>query len=234
MRAVTTVVVVLSWVVITVSTPYGEDCDFTDLDLDDALTTVITELSQYRGNRDTIESYLRLVKINCCNVSGVESLRQYGPLLPYCVNGTRKLQVDLVNDRLLEVAMKWLTYTGTQGTLVVGARLARLTVQLQVVQEPSGSRFVLKLEEPIVLVESENTYADVYDAGEIAGAATALWSRLLPSVTQNVWKYYFLDHLRSAIHHTRRGSIDMGVKTALEPSPDEFIPNVWTVYADEP
>lgn len=222
MRAVTTVVVVLSWVVITVSTLYGEVCDFAYLDLDDAVTTVIAEVSQYRGNRDTIESYLRLVKINCCNVSGVESLRQYGPLQPYCVNGTRKLQVDLVNDRLLEVAMKWQTYTGIKGTLVLGARLARFTMQFQLVQDPPGSRIALELEEPIVVVASESTYADVYDAGETVGAVTALWSRLLPSVTQNVWKYYFLDHLRSAIRHTRRGSIGMGVKTAPDTNPGEF------------
>lgn len=206
MYSETRLAVVIFLVIMVAPTSYGKDCVFTDLNLDAALTSVITELSKYEECiQPDIRSYRGLLYIECCNVTGLGNLRQYGPLLPYCVNGTRKLQVDLVNHGdPIEVIMNWTTYTGIEGTLVLGAQLSRFTLQFEVVERPSGNSIVLRLEEPVVPVATEMAYAVVGNVGEIARAATTFWSDLLPSVTERAWKYYFFEHLRWAIGRAER------------------------------
>ncbi|KAL1418034.1 hypothetical protein MTO96_026313 [Rhipicephalus appendiculatus] len=181
------------------------DCVFADLNLDGALKAVITQLSKYEEHVhvDT-SSYRNLLVVECCNVTGLSHHRQYGPLLPYCVNGTRKLQVDLLHDDPIEVAMNWWTYGGIAGTLVLGADLSRFTLQFEVVARPSGNSTALRMEEPVVPVVTQGTYAVVGNVGEIARTATEFWSDLLPSVTEHVWKYYFFQQLRLAIRQTER------------------------------
>nr|XP_050038092.2 uncharacterized protein LOC126534935 [Dermacentor andersoni] len=198
MHSVISLVVVFSMGIIVASATNKTDCVFTDLDLDDALTSLISELSIHEDQMKRIGSYLDILDVQCCSTSGLQRLRQYGPLLPYCVNGTRKFQVDLVPDGPIEMKMNWRWYNGFEGTLTLGAQLSRLTLQFVVSEQPLG-KIALRLENPLVPVATEMTYAEVEGVGETARAVTAIWSKLLPSLTQRVWNEYFLANLRKAI-----------------------------------
>lgn len=205
MNLVPTLVLVSSMVIIGHSTTSETDCSFTDLDLGGALTSVITQLSKHEQQMsDGISPYVDLLDIQCCNMSGLRLLRQYGPLLHYCVNGTRKFQVDLVHNGSIEVIMSWTLYNGDKGTLTVGAELSRFTLQFVVLEQPPEKTIALRLEYPLVPVATKMTYATVEGVGETVRAATELWSNLWPSVTQRVWNEYFLEYLRRAICDAQR------------------------------
>ncbi|XP_075553947.1 uncharacterized protein LOC142586961 [Dermacentor variabilis] len=197
-HSVTSLVVVFSVGIIVASATYKTDCVFTGLDLDGALASVISQLSIHEEQMKRIGSYRDILDVECCSISGLQRLRQYGPLLPYCVNGTRKFQVDLVHDGPIEMIMNWRWYNGMKGTLALGAQLSRLTLQFVVSEKPLG-KIALRLENPLVPVATEMTYAAVQGVGETARAVTAIWSELLPSLTQRVWNEYFLANLRKAV-----------------------------------
>ncbi|XP_075722405.1 uncharacterized protein LOC119167434 [Rhipicephalus microplus] len=205
MRSATTTILTFAVVIVAASTSSEKECVFTDLDLKGALKATLTHLSKYQVHvYEDMSSYGNLLIIECCNVTGLSHLRQYGPLLPYCVKGARKLQVDFLHDDPIEVAMKWWTYRGVKGMFVLGAVLSRFTLQFEVIPGPSENSTTLKLEDPVVSVVTGRTYAVVGDVGEIAEAATEFWSNMLPSLTERAWKYYFFDHLRRAIRDTER------------------------------
>ncbi|XP_075553948.1 uncharacterized protein LOC142586962 [Dermacentor variabilis] len=210
MHSVASFVVVFSVVIIAATATNETDCVFTDLDLDGALRTVITQLSkqeEYESMKN-IGSYSDILEVECCSLRGLQRLRQYGPLLPYCVNGTRKFQVDLVHDGPIEMIMNWWWHGESGGTLTLGTLLSRFTLQFAVFEQPPGKTIALRLENPPVPVATEVTYVSVEGAGEAIRAVVAFWNKLLPSVTQRVWNKYFFGQLRNAIDDVQLGLFD--------------------------
>nr|XP_054928703.1 uncharacterized protein LOC129385722 [Dermacentor andersoni] len=207
MHSLTSFVVVFSMVIILASAANETDCVFTDLDLHGALTSLITQLSK----REEYESMTSIgpssdiFDVECCSLRGLRWLRQYGPLLPYCVNGTRKFQVDLVHDGPIEMIMTWWWHSDSRGTLTLGTLLSRFTLQFLVLEQPLGKTIALRLENPPVPVATEMTYVSVEGAGETVQAVVAFWNKLLPSVTQRVWNEYFFGQLRNAIDDVQLG-----------------------------
>ncbi|KAL1418037.1 hypothetical protein MTO96_026316 [Rhipicephalus appendiculatus] len=166
------------------ATPDEDDCGLEYLDLDDAMTQVMAQLSARKDRQRNISFHEGLLNIECCNVTGLDHLRQYGPVMPYCIDDTPYIQVDLVNDAPLEVTMNWMTCTGLKGALVVGARLSRFTLKFEVVEWSRGGAINLWLEDPVVPVATEMTYA-VVTGCDFAGMDLdyAVWNVLtrLPS-----------------------------------------------------
>ncbi|XP_054928069.1 uncharacterized protein [Dermacentor andersoni] len=75
-------------------------CDFTGMDVEGAIARLIAKLPDdvVIGPEEYYPVFAGL-EIRAFNASGFRKLQQYGPAIPYCVNGTRKVStLDSVRD----------------------------------------------------------------------------------------------------------------------------------------
>ncbi|KAL3200572.1 hypothetical protein MRX96_043269 [Rhipicephalus microplus] len=126
MQTLTASVFVCSIMVIVAPTPKEKDCEIENLDMYYAITNFLNKISTYKRDVQRISLYEGLLFIECCNVTGLEQLRQYGPVLPHCSSFHPMFEVDIVSDGPIEVVMNWMTYAGMKGTLTVGAQLTKV------------------------------------------------------------------------------------------------------------
>ncbi|XP_077540227.1 uncharacterized protein LOC144152698 [Haemaphysalis longicornis] len=124
-------------------------CSFADEDLEHVIENdLIAKLPSVRlSNKGLYEPSGELTTVNA-TIEGVDSFRLFGPLLPYCRNGTRVVQFDLVNERTLSIEI-WIR---TENRFITTAKLLRLTVQCEVEGSGQGLRLHRKAEVPVALV----------------------------------------------------------------------------------
>uniref|UniRef100_A0A6M2D415 Putative secreted protein ovary overexpressed n=1 Tax=Rhipicephalus microplus TaxID=6941 RepID=A0A6M2D415_RHIMP len=199
MQTLTASVFVCSIMVIVAPTPKEKDCEIENLDMYYAITNFLNKISTYKRDVQRISLYEGLLFIECCNVTGLEQLRQYGPVLPHCSSFHPMFEVDIVSDGPIEVVMNWMTYAGMKGTLTVGAQLTRFSLTLQTHSWLTRSPMRLELLQDAHPLATERTYVGVTGVSDIARAATTFLSSVLPSVTERLWNHYFFIYLHSII-----------------------------------
>ncbi|XP_075723881.1 uncharacterized protein LOC142765960 [Rhipicephalus microplus] len=158
MRFLTVSAFVCSIMVIVAPTPKEKDCEIENLDIYLAISNFLNDISTNERDVERISQYEGLLFIECCNVTGLERLSQYGPVLTHCSSFQPMFEVDVVSDGPIEVVMNWMTYTGRKGTLTVGAQLTRFTLKLRAHSWSTGSPMRLELVEAPLPLATENTH----------------------------------------------------------------------------
>ncbi|XP_037577189.1 uncharacterized protein LOC119459548 [Dermacentor silvarum] len=171
----------------------ANDCDFSGIDLYQEVDAVIKELPpEYSQPDRKPEEVIPGVFLGTIVYKGLDNLRPYGPVLSYCRNGTRLVQVDLAtDDRLMEAFMPWKTCGGQQGSIGTYAS-ARVTVTFKVVDtstaEPSVKNQV-NLDHHSgptpVSVHAVSVY--LRGAGDTVGSAVEIASKLFPQLPKEFW-----------------------------------------------
>nr|XP_054928070.1 uncharacterized protein LOC129385464 [Dermacentor andersoni] len=175
------------------ATHHGADttCDFSGLSLDNEVSRVIARLPEIQGSRrQQDQPYAPGLEIAGFTLKNLNKLRLYGPLFPYCINGTRMLQVDFVNDGDIVLSLPWKVCSGHAGNFSLSASFSRFTAQFRIL-ESSGDGVKLELLGRIVPVTTEGLRGVVGGAGSEVRLAFQILSAVFPSVVNEVWYWEF-------------------------------------------
>uniref|UniRef100_A0A224YIF9 Metastriate one of each protein family n=1 Tax=Rhipicephalus zambeziensis TaxID=60191 RepID=A0A224YIF9_9ACAR len=172
---------------------YEEDstCDFRGLRLRDELTRVLAELPKVPafGTQD-LSPYVPGLEIAGFTVEGLDQLTLYGPLVPYCINGTRMLQADFFNEGNIVFRLPWKACSGHEGRFSVRATLFRFTAQFRILESPDEG-VKLRLASRIVPVTTQGVRAFVEGAGPDVRDASEKLSTLIPGLLEEMWYWEF-------------------------------------------
>ncbi|XP_075554929.1 uncharacterized protein LOC142587651 [Dermacentor variabilis] len=180
-------------------------CDFSGIDLDGALDEILGKLPQYHAPDD--RGFRRVfagLESGTLNVTGLDKIRRYGPLRPYCVNGTRLMSVDVINEGDAILSLPWRACFGREGTLNLRTTLSRFTLVFRVTTGGSDNNKVLVDEGPTIPVITIDPHIYINGAGREVRMASMILSRLLPAIAGKMWDDYFFLYfsaaLRQAMH----------------------------------
>ncbi|XP_049526758.1 uncharacterized protein LOC125946791 [Dermacentor silvarum] len=167
------------------------DCDFTGIDVDAAISRMLSKIPKYEERiSETYRMSFAGIKFFGVNTTGMNKLSLYGPAIPYCINGTRMIQVDLVNDGDVVVSWPWKTCEGREGTIDLKADVSRFTTQLRVTA--TGFNDVsFSHDGPVLPVTAENIVLKINGAGLAPTVVTEYLSMVFPAVLRAIWNYQF-------------------------------------------
>ncbi|KAH6927124.1 hypothetical protein HPB50_027083 [Hyalomma asiaticum] len=167
-------------------------CDFRGLRLREELSRVLPRLAKVPAMRpQELSPYFPGLEIAEFTLEGLDGLTLYGPITTYCINGTRMLQADFINDgRAITFSLPWKTCSGHEGLFKVRATLFRFTAQFRVM-ESSGDGVKLEPSSRIVPVATRDLRAFVEGAGSEVREASEMLSALLPGLLEELWYWKF-------------------------------------------
>ncbi|KAL3200577.1 hypothetical protein MRX96_043272 [Rhipicephalus microplus] len=174
-------------------TLYEEDslCDFRGLRLREELSRVLAKLPEVPAfGQEELSPYFPGLEIAGLTVKGLDKLTLYGPLVPYCINGTRMLQADFFNEGNIVFTSPGKACSGHEGRFKVRATLFRFTAQLHVLESPDES-VKLRLASRIVPVTTQGVRAYVEGAGPDVRDASEMLSTLIPGLLEELWYWQF-------------------------------------------
>ncbi|XP_065281880.1 uncharacterized protein [Dermacentor albipictus] len=175
------------------ATRYGAEttCDFSDLNLDNHVARVLARLPEIQvSGPQQLQPYFPGLEVAGFTMKGLNKLRLYGPLFPYCVNGSRMLQVDFVNDGVIVLSLPWKACSGHEGRFSVRAMFSRFTAQFRILM-PSEEGVKLELMGRIVPVTTVGLRAVVDGAGTEVRSAFEILSAVFPSPVNELWYWEF-------------------------------------------
>ncbi|KAH7941662.1 hypothetical protein HPB49_015864 [Dermacentor silvarum] len=173
----------------------GEECDFSVVDLDTAVEEILANLpTNYTLTKEKFFPVIAGLEAGPLSVSGLDKIRQYGAVQPYCVRGTRFLQVDLVNNADVAFYMPWRTCSGHEGHVTLFAELSRFTVLLRVDRGGFAENFVLRYEGPTVPVNTYSVHLLVKGAGVGGKIASGILSKFFPAFVNELWNDHFFNY----------------------------------------
>ncbi|KAL1418054.1 hypothetical protein MTO96_026331 [Rhipicephalus appendiculatus] len=179
-------------------------CDFTDITIDEEVfSRLIARLpegieSGPRGYRSFLVPGL---EVGGETFDGLSKLRQFGPAIPYCTNGTRKVQVDFYSEGDMQSWTPWKTCSGDEGRIIVRARYTRFTFQFRIVESTEAG---VKLElDRLLPVATQGAHIDVEGAGRGIRGVFEVLSYLVPSFAEEVWSREFFRNVNKAFRMIR-------------------------------
>lgn len=185
------------------TSPADESCDFSGIDLDEMVNDIVSQLpAEYSGPKRPFDEVLPGLFLGSVVHTGLDKLRPYGPLLPYCRNGSRLVQVDLATtEDQLKVSVPWKTCAGQRGTAETTTG-ARVTVTFEVVRpaDKQGSTHATLVHHSgptPVAVESVSVY--LRGAGDILGSAVTVVGKLFPQLPKEFWLDMLTYRLRAIL-----------------------------------
>ncbi|XP_077521708.1 uncharacterized protein LOC144132869 [Amblyomma americanum] len=200
MALVTALVTALSVFLPVIATTYNPACDFKGWDLDSAVNKFLSKLPE--SHVPYVHEFRRAfegVETGPLNVTGLNRLRQLGPLVPYCAGEKRLLNVELLNEGDAVLSLPWRLCSGREGTLTISARVSRFTVLFSVASGGAGQDVKLSYVGPVLSISTENPKIIIHGAGKQVEVATDALSTFLSGLTHRVWNDYFFIYLRGAI-----------------------------------
>lgn len=174
-------------------------CDFSGFNPNLAVTRLISKFPKYvtfgpEGFTEIFPGF----EGGRLNVSGFQRLTQYGPALPYCMNGSRFLQFELVNDDDVVMSTPWRTCSGNQGSISLRTEFSRFTVQLAV-GRAGVNDVALSYQGPTVPVSTVNPYLVVDGAGDALRMVAGTLSKIFSPITLELWHNQFFSNFYAAL-----------------------------------
>ncbi|KAL3199783.1 hypothetical protein MRX96_013448 [Rhipicephalus microplus] len=174
----------------------GPRCHFADLDIEALISNVLDKMpEEWATQPDFTQTLIPGVEIGGANVTGLRLLRLYGPIFPYCENGTRMIQFDLVNrGGGIQITFPWqFVCPAHGGTIGLAVGFTRITVPLRV--DGSGSEAKLFYEGPATPVAIEKIHLRLTGAGKPLEDAFDLIGKLAPTHQREEWNRLFFTTL---------------------------------------
>ncbi|XP_037501737.1 uncharacterized protein LOC119375592 [Rhipicephalus sanguineus] len=175
-------------------------CDFSGIDLDGAVDKMLGLLAQYRyPDIRGFRMAFRGLETGDPSLTGLDKIRRFGPIQPYCVNGTRQISVDVIDRGDLTLSLPWRACSGHEGTVNLRAGLSRFTLIFRFEATGLNQDAILAYEGslvPVIVLEPQ-VYID--GAGSELKAATMIISKILPGVTQYYYNIFFLGVFQAAL-----------------------------------
>lgn len=175
-------------------------CDFTGIDVEAAKSRFLAKMPK---ETKTIQPGFRKVfpgfEVGGIEVRGWQHLRQFGPATPYCLNGSRLLQMDLVNDGRLSLSVPWRTCSGKEGSFTLSAAVCRFTVQLEFENSYSSNEEVILHLSDYAPSATEELLLGVVGAGPVVNGVAAVLGKLFGEVFREAWNDTFVQAFLAAL-----------------------------------
>lgn len=168
------------------ATSVGETCDFSGLDLEDMVQTLVGRLpSTYTPPNGKAEEIVSGLFVEPTVYKNMDKLHPITPVVGFCRDGLKLVQVDLANSNApLHVVIPWRTCGGKNGTLETYNQ-ARVTVTLKVADPGADVTNQTLNESPMVhhgipvAVDVQVGAVALRGAGEVLGTVVSVLGRLL-------------------------------------------------------
>ncbi|XP_049276349.1 uncharacterized protein LOC119373272 isoform X2 [Rhipicephalus sanguineus] len=180
---------------------YSRDapCEFADVTIDDeAFSRLIARLPE--GMESGPQGYRPLfpgIEVGGLTVDGLTKLRQFGPAIPFCANGTRMVQVDFFSDGDTHFWSPWKSCSGDEGRVTARAGLTRFTLQFRVI-ESSASGLKLEFDRALPVI-TQSVRIEVEGAGRVVRGVFEVLSALLPSIMEEHWMGLFFENINKGL-----------------------------------
>lgn len=173
-------------------------CTFADVNIDDevfsGLIAKLPESIEYGPQR--YHSILPGLEVGGQTFEGLNKLRLFGPVIPYCFNKTRMVQADFFSDGDTRFWVPWKTCTGDEGRISMRCDYTRFTFQFRVVQSTvEGIKLEFDRAHPITTL---GIRIFVQGSGSAVRATLEVLSALLPSFMQELWSGQFSKGINKA------------------------------------
>lgn len=170
-------------------------CDFTGFNPEAAMSRFLAKVPEEAniGNQQ-FKTLFPGFQVGGLQARGLNHLRQFGPAIPYCVNGSRLLQVDLLSRRSISIKVPWKTCSGKEGSIMLSALVVRFTLQLSLVDSVSGSGGILLRVRDYAPAATEELFVTVLSAGRVVMTTeTVVLSKIFDGVLRQAWNDMFYD-----------------------------------------
>lgn len=169
-------------------------CDFRSVDVEDTVSQFLAIMpKEVKIGKKAFHTIFPCFEVGGLEILGLQLLRKFGPAIPYCVNGSRLLQVDLINNGRVFLSVPWRTCSGHEGTIMLSAGVSRFTVQLGFVQSDSERGEVIPRLLDYAPVATDALFVGVLGAGTAAKPVTVVLSKMFDGVLREVWHNVFYE-----------------------------------------
>ncbi|XP_077541675.1 uncharacterized protein LOC144153818 [Haemaphysalis longicornis] len=181
--------------------PSDNSCDFTGFDGQAAVSRYLSKVPpEANAGRQGFKTVFPGLEVGGLQLHGLHNLHQFGPAIPYCVNGTRMLQVDLINKGRLFATVPWKTCSGKEGSIMLLVGVSRSTLQLSLVGRDPGSTGVRLRLQAIAPVATEDFFVAILGAGPAVMPVTVVLSKIFYGVVREAWNDVFFPVFLDALN----------------------------------
>lgn len=175
-------------------------CDFKGFDSSAAVSRILAKMPPtIEPAHPKFTTLFPGFEIGGLTASGLHRLEQYGAALPFCVNGSRLVQVDLIHKRDVAMSMTWRSCSGMEGTVRLRAELSRFTVLFRLVDSEVGRDTSLSFVPPVAPVTLEGAHVEIEDASVAVKIATGVLSNVFEGVIRDTYNQLFFSSFYGAL-----------------------------------
>lgn len=178
----------------------GTPCDFTGFDSYATVSRILAKMPpSTKPAHNKFSAVFPGFELGELIVSGLPHLEQYGPVHPFCVNGSRLLQVDLIHRRDVTMSMEWRSCSGMQGNVTLRAELSRFTVLFRLSDSGVGNGTALSFVAPVAPVTLEGAQVGVEGANRAMKIVTGVLSNVFEGVVREAYNQLFFSTFYGAL-----------------------------------
>ncbi|KAK8767507.1 hypothetical protein V5799_005712 [Amblyomma americanum] len=177
-------------------------CDFSGVDVESAISQMLAKFPKEHMTVPILpRPNLPGMKLFDLAMSGIRHLRRYGAVIPFCVNRTRMIQVDLVNEGDIYFSIPWKICTGKRGSFRLRPMLTRFTTVFRLEATEFGEEIRLAYEGPTLPVNTEELRFSVEGLGFTVRLFSEYLSLAFPAVFRSLWNIQFAYYFDLAVTH---------------------------------
>uniref|UniRef100_A0A6M2E4X0 Putative conserved secreted protein n=1 Tax=Amblyomma tuberculatum TaxID=48802 RepID=A0A6M2E4X0_9ACAR len=170
----------------------GTPCDFSGLDVEGPINRMIEQLPESEVRRSIASNAKFLgVEFLPLKITGLNKIKRYGAIVPFCVNGTRMIQVDFAQMDGVALTLPWRTCTGKEGDLQLRAKISRFTTLFRVEATELGEVIRLVLEGPTIPGTTGELMIYAHGGGFLLPISMGYVSLVFPAALQEIWNMEF-------------------------------------------
>ncbi|XP_037275390.2 uncharacterized protein LOC119168056 [Rhipicephalus microplus] len=178
----------------------SSDCDFSDIDLDGAVERILATLPKnVTVKEDEFQPVFQGLEVGGVVAAGMNQIKRYGALKPFCVDKQRFLEVDFIDNADVAFYFPWRTCSGNEGKVMMHAEFSRFTVIFRVEGGGFAGNSVLRYEGPTVPVNTHNVHVIIEGAGSVGRIFSGVLSRVLSSFANEFWNDEFFGLFRAFV-----------------------------------
>lgn len=200
MAAVKLIIPMLFIAVSAASDATSSECDFSGIDLDAAVEQILATFPRnVTLSEGKFQPLVTGLEVGGVIAAGMNRIKRYGALKPFCVGGQRFLEVDFINNAEVAFYFPWRTCSGNEGNVMMHAEFSRFTVIFRVDRGGFGESLVLRYEGPTVPVNTHNVHLIIEGAGQVGRVFSGILSKILSSFANEFWNDEFFSVFRTFV-----------------------------------
>ncbi|XP_050037356.2 uncharacterized protein [Dermacentor andersoni] len=177
----------------------GSACDFTGIDVEGAVARLIAKLpDDVVTGSEEFYPVIAGFEVRAFDATGFRKLQQFGPAMPHCVNGTRRVQVEFINTGDVVLVAPWRHCSGLQGTFRLRSALSSFKTHFHIGLGERDNDIKLSYHGPTLPLTTDNVQVNVGGAWPNANTVAGILAIVFPAVVRELWNAQFFFRLSQA------------------------------------